>query len=180
MSKAGSRLRFGAAKTRSKKAKGNVGVAKVSAGMAVRDGAKAAAHAAGGLAQLVRDEAGDLTERAGELTERATEATRRTGEQAMLRVGELMLTPALAAKLGLKAQRRRAGMLGMAVGAGLGVAAGMLLAKRGAAAHRGQLEDAWADPESLAPPLGQGQIDIRDAGGGPNADLDAPSTSVTA
>lgn len=117
MAKAGSTLRFGAAKTRSTKAKANAKAAKMGSGMAVRDSAKAAAHAAAGLAHTVREEAVEMTERAGELTERAGEATRRTGEQAMLRVGEWVMAPPIAEKLGIKAQKRRVGMLGMLLGA---------------------------------------------------------------
>lgn len=188
MAKAGGMLRFGAAKTRSTKAKANAGMAKVSSGMAVRDSAKAAAHAAAGLAHVVKEEAAEITERAGELTERAGEATRRTGEQAMLRVGEWVMTPPIAEKLGIKAQKRRIGMLGMLLGAGVGMAAGMLLGKRSLRpgtgspmnAPTGEPEASWAEPESLAPPIGEGQVDLRDADGGPNESLPAPSTTITA
>src|SRR5688500_13528427 len=156
MSKAGSMLRFGAANARSRKAK-------VNAKMAVRDSAKAAAHAAAGLAMTVRDEAGELTDLATGLTERASESARRTGEQAMLRVGEWVMTPPVAEKLGIKAKRRRTGLLGFALGAAAGVVAGMVLARRqamrsGAGGSSPDMDAAWSDPESRAPPLGRGQV----------------------
>lgn len=186
MSKAGSMLRFGAAKTRSKKAKANAAMARTGAGMAVRDSAKAAAHAAAGLAQTVRDEAEELTGRAGELTERAAEATRLAGEQAMLRVGEWVMTPPVAEKLGLKAKARRVGLFGMAAGLGVGMVAGVLLARRKAvapgsgASYGDQVPDgSWGDLETLAPPVGRGQVDLEGTAesqvpGTPN------STTVTA
>lgn len=170
MSKAASMLRFGAAQTRSKKAKANAGMAGVTAGMAVRDSAKAAAHAAAGLALTVRDEAVD---RAAELTD----ATRRTGEQAMLRVGDWVMTAPVAERLGIKARSRRVSALGALIGVAAGMTAGVLLGRRMRQDH---VQASWDEPESLAPPLGQGQIDIRDADGGPNADMQAPSTTVTA
>lgn len=172
MSKAGSMLRLGAADARSRKAK-------VNAKMAVRDSAKAAAHAAAGLAMTVRDEAEDLTHRAGGLTERASESARRTGEQTMLRVGEWVMTPPVAEKLGIKAKRRRTGLMGVLLGAAAGMAAGMFLAKR--QLHAGDRMDAsWDEPESMAPPLGRGQVDLEataeaqaDAAGVPGATVTA-------
>lgn len=175
MSKAGSMLRLGAADARSRKAK-------VNAKMAVRDSAKAAAHAAAGLAMTVRDEAGELTDRASELTERASETARRTGEQAMLRVGEWVMTPPVAEMLGIQAKRRRTGLLGLLLGAAAGVVAGMLLARRQArpGGAGAVTEAAWSDPESMAPPLGRGQVDLEATAQAQADAAQVPSTTVTA
>ncbi|HWH31245.1 MAG TPA: hypothetical protein VNU01_01095 [Egibacteraceae bacterium] len=162
MAKAGTMLRRGAAEARARKAK-------VNAGMAVRDSAKAAAHAAAGLAQTVRDEAAD---RAGELSE----ATRRGSHEAMLRVGDWVMTPAMADRLGLKAHTRRAGIMGALLGVAAGLLVGMMLGRR-----NGQPQQAtWADPESLAPPLGRGQVDPAATAEAQREAAGDPHTTVTA
>lgn len=173
MSKAGSMLRFGAADARSRKAK-------VNAKMAVRDSAKAAAHAAAGLAMTVREEAGELTDRAAGLTERASDSARRGSEQAMLRVGEWVMTPPVAGKLGIQARQRRTGLLGLLLGAAAGVAAGMFMARRQAARPGGGMDAAWDEPERMAPPLGRGQMDLEATAQAQADAADVPSTTVTA
>lgn len=174
MATAGTKLRRGAAEARAQKAG-------VEASMAVRDSAKAAAHAAAGLGRSLRDELRDgrVAERASDLAERAREETMRRREEAMLRMGEWMMQAPVAEQLGIKSRQRRVGMLAALLGVAVGLAAGMLLGRRGQADHGTFIASGWEEPESLAPPVGQGQVDIRDADGGPNADVQAPHTTVT-
>lgn len=112
------------------------------------------------LAKTVRDELADSN--ASELAERARERARHSREDAMVRLGEWMTNTPVAEQMGLQRRRRWPLLVGVLLGALAGVAAGVLLSRRGGA----QDEHAnWGAPENLAPPLGEGQVDLRHPAG---------------
>lgn len=151
MSKPRRMLHRGSAQVRGRKAMAE-------ARMAVRDTAMAAAHAAADLAQTARDELKDHVP-----AERAGDMAHRKADEALHRMGEWLASPPMGEKLGIAPRRRAWGA--MAAGLALGMAAGAAVAtvlQRRTQAPAG-VGSTWDEEQRIAPPLGEGQIDLTEA-----------------
>lgn len=111
----------------------------------------------------------DLTRRTRELAQRlqasdtaaqAREAARRAGDEAMERLGAVLTAAPVADRLGIRPARRGTAWLPVALAIVGGFVAGMLLGRRQGEQEGMQRASGWAAPETLAPPLGQGQVDL--------------------
>jgi len=83
-------------------------------------------------------------------------------DEAMHRVGEWVMTPAVADRLGLTGRMRRTSFFSLLAGAAVGVAAGMMIQRRRDEAQEmaHEAEHQREARNASIPPLGRGQIDL--------------------